>query len=153
GTTLICSGPNAGTVAFAIEKQGDGFAAKQLWKKPQAAGIYNTPVLKDGLLFGLATGGQGGQGGRGGRRGGMGRGGATNLFCMNAQTGDVLWTDKAPRGECGEILNAGPVLLALTSDSQLFAFKPSNKGYMEVARFKVADSPTWASPIIAGNRV
>ena len=32
-------------------------------------------------------------------------------------------------------------------------FKPSDKGYTEVAKYKVADSPTWACPIIAGNRV
>ena len=54
GQTVIYSGPGPGTVALKIEKQGDVFTAKQLWKKPQAAGIYNTPVLKDGLLYGLA---------------------------------------------------------------------------------------------------
>jgi outer membrane protein assembly factor BamB len=137
GETVICSGPNAGTVAFKIEKEKDGFAAKPLWKKTQAAGIYNTPVLKDGLLYGLSSAGRG----------------STNLFCMNAQTGEALWTDSTPRGECGEILDAGPVLLALTSDSNLVAFKPSNKEYSELAKLKVSDTPPWAYPIIAGNRV
>ena len=47
----------------------------------------------------------------------------------------------------------GSVLLALTSDSNLLVFKPSNKEYMEVAKIKVAESPTWAPPIIVGNRV
>jgi outer membrane protein assembly factor BamB len=136
GQTVICSGPRAGTVALKIEKRGDGFAAKELWRKVQSAGVYNTPVLKDGLLFGLS-------GGRGG----------TSLFCMSAQTGEVLWTDTTRRGECGAVLDAGDVLLALTSDSQLVAFKPSNREFTEVARFKVANTPTWAYPVIAGNRV
>jgi hypothetical protein len=60
-------------------------------------------------------------------------------------------------GECGEILDAGNVLLALTSDGELIAFKPSTKEYVELAKYKVAekggnDGP-WAYPIIAGNRV
>jgi outer membrane protein assembly factor BamB len=127
GQTVICSGR-----ALKIEKQGDGFAARELWKS-ESPHQFNTPVLKDGLLFGLS-----------GRR---------SFFCMNAQTGDVLWTDTTPRGECGAVLDAGSVLLALTSDTELVAFKPSRKEYTELARIKVADTPTWAYPIIAGNRV
>jgi hypothetical protein len=72
---------------------------------------------------------------------------------MDAKTGEMLWTDKAPRGQCGEILDAGSVLLALTSDKDLVAFEPSNKEFKEVAHFKVADTETWAYPIISGNRV
>jgi hypothetical protein len=72
---------------------------------------------------------------------------------MDAKTGDVLWTDNTPRGQCGSVFDAGSVLLALTSDSQLLAFKPSKKGYEEVAKYKVASSETWAPPIIVGKRV
>jgi outer membrane protein assembly factor BamB len=154
GQTVICSGPpdmrgggKGGTVAFQIEKQGDGFTAKELWNQPKSpAGIYNTPVLKDGLLFGLSPlpGGRMGQG-------------PTNFFCMDAKTGDVLWSDTTKRGECGAILDTGSVLLALTSDGQLVAFKPGNKGFEEVAKYKVSDKDgidgPWAYPIIAGNRV
>jgi outer membrane protein assembly factor BamB len=140
GQTVICSGPNEGTAAYKVEKQGDGFAAKQLWKQAKSpAGIYNTPVLKDGLLFGLSSSSP--------------REAPTNFFCMDAKTGDVLWADATKRGACGTVLDAGPVLLALTSDQQLIAFKPSSKEYEELAKIKVADSPTWAYPIIAGNRV
>jgi outer membrane protein assembly factor BamB len=172
GQTVIYSAQGGGTVALKIEKTEDGFKPKELWKKSQAAGIYNTPVLKDGLLYGLSSGagggrgrrgagggaGGGGGGGGGGRgRGGRGRGGMmggpTNIFCMDAKTGNVLWTDKNPRGQCGAIFDAGSVLLALTSDSKLVVFKPSKKGFEEVAKYKVADTETWAYPIIVGNRV
>jgi len=145
GQTVIYSAPGGGggaarggggTVAYKVEKKEDGFEAKQLWKKTDAAGIYNTPVLKDGLLYGLT-----------GERGG------TTIFCMNADNGDVLWTDKTRRGECGAILDAGDVLLELSSDKELVVFKPDKKEYAEVAKYKVSDSPTWACPILAGNRV
>jgi outer membrane protein assembly factor BamB len=121
------------TVALRIEKQGDGFVANVLWKKDQTAHQYNSPVLRDGLLFGISP--------------------SRTFYCMDAKSGDVLWTDTTKRGECGEILAAGPVLLALTSNDTLVAFRPSNKGYEELASYRVADSPTWAAPILAGNRI
>ncbi len=142
GQTVICSGPNAGTVAFKVENKDDSFEAKQLWKNTPAAGIYNTPVLKDGLLFGLTSTG-----------GGRGRGAPTNIFCMKAETGQDSWTDSTKLGECGAILDAGSVLLALSSDSELLAFKPGDKKITVLAKYKVADSPIWSCPIIAGNRV
>lgn len=130
GDTVICSG-----TAFTITKDGDTFGTKQAWKGTMPHN-YNSPVLKDGLLYGLT-----------------GQGRNTSIFCVDAKTGKTLWTDTARRGECGAILDGGSVLLALTSDSNLVAFKPSNSEYKEVASIKVADSPTWAYPIIDGKRV
>jgi outer membrane protein assembly factor BamB len=137
GDTVILSGPGAGTVAFKIEKDGDRFTAKEAWKKSKEASRYNTPVLHDGMIYGLEPAGRT----------------ETKIFCMNARTGEPLWTDEETRGECGTILNAGKVLLALTSDSELVVFQPGGKALSEVARYKVADTPTWAYPIVAGNRV
>jgi outer membrane protein assembly factor BamB len=132
GSSIICAGPG-GTILFKVEKQGDGFKVSEVWKKKEGAHKYNTPVLKDGLLFGMTGGAQ--------------------FYCMDAKSGDVLWTDSKKRGECGEILDAGSVLVALTSDSQLEVFEPSNKGFMEVAHYDVAKTATWAAPIVAGNRI
>jgi outer membrane protein assembly factor BamB len=137
GQTVYYGREGTGTTAIKVEKKDDGFAANQLWTKSNSAGKYNTPMLKDGLIYGLSAAGRG----------------SANLFCMKADSGDVAWTDSAKRGECGAIFDAGDVLIGLTSDSQLIVFKPSDKGYTEVAKYKVADSPTWACPIIAGNRV
>jgi outer membrane protein assembly factor BamB len=138
--TVIYSGWGVGTVALKIEKEGEGFVAKELWRKTQNVDLYNAPVVKDGLLFGVAAG-----------RGGLSTNG--NFFCMNVQTGDVLWTDTSQRGNGGVVLNAGDVLLALTAKSELVAFRPSNKEYVELAKYKVADTMTQTYPIIAGKRV
>jgi outer membrane protein assembly factor BamB len=56
-------------------------------------------------------------------------------------------------GGFGSIVDAGAALLALTPASELIAFQPGEKAYTEVARIKVADTPTHAHPVIAGNRV
>ena len=73
---------------------------------------------------------------------------------MDAKTGDVLWTDKTPRGECGAILDAGRVLLALTSDYD--AGRLQAQQARGTRRWPSTRSPTRRPgpyPIIAGNRV
>jgi outer membrane protein assembly factor BamB len=90
-------------------------------------------LLKDDMIYGVSSSGR-------------------SFFCIDAKTGEKVWSDDKRRGECGCILDAGPVLIALTSDKQLIAFEPG-KTYKEVAKYQVSDSETWSVPIIAGNRV
>ena len=134
GQTVIYTGQGQGTKAVKIEKQNTGFAAKELWSNTELGTGFDTPVLKDGFLYGLSDRG--------------------SFFCLNAQTGQTAWTDTATRKEnFGAVVDAGSVIFGLPSDSQLVVFKPSEKEYSEVARFKVADTPTYAHPVISGNRV
>jgi outer membrane protein assembly factor BamB len=134
GDTVIYTGQNRGTRALKIEKQAEGFAAKELWSNPDLGVQFNTPVLKDGLIFGLSDKGV--------------------FFCLDARTGKTDWTDTVKRGgNFAALLDAGSVILAMPSTSELIAFKPSGKEYAELARIKVADTPTYAHPVIAGKRV
>jgi len=135
GQTVIYTGSGRGAKAVKVEKQADGFAAKELWSNPDLAPQFNSPVLKDGLLFGLSKGG--------------------NLFCINAQTGQTAWTDATQRDRSGfaAIVSAGSVLLALPSSSELIVFKSDGKEYSEVAKYKVSETPIYAHPVIAGNRI
>ncbi|MBI3821781.1 MAG: PQQ-like beta-propeller repeat protein [Planctomycetes bacterium] len=127
--------PNAATgfIALAISKKGDTFLAKQIWKAAPAAG-YHTPILANGRIFGVGAAGK-------------------NFFCLDPKTGEELWKDATPRGQCGSIVNAGSVLFALNADKDLIVMRPSAKKYEEVTKYRVSDSETWCVPIIAGNRV
>ncbi len=133
GQTVIYTGQGQGTRAVKIEKQDGGFAPKELWSNTELGTGFNTPVLNGELLFGLSNRG--------------------NLYCMNANNGQTVWSDTTGRGNFGAVINAGSVMLALPSNSELVAFKPSDKQYEELARIKVADSATYAHPVLAGNRV
>ena len=135
GQTVIYTGAGRGSKAVRIEKQGDGFVAKELWSNPELAPQYNTPVLKDGLLFGLSN--------------------RSNLYCINAQTGQTAWVDANACGSrgFGSIVSAGPCLIVSNNDSNLIILKPDGKAYNEIARYKVADTPIYAHPVIAGNRI
>ena len=135
GQTVIYAAKGRGTKAIKIGKQGNTFITKELWSNPELGTQYNTPVLKDGLLFGLSDGG--------------------NLFCINAQNGQTAWTDATQRDRGGftSIVDAGSCLLALPSSSELIVYKPSKNQYQELAKIKVADTPTYAHPVIVGNRI
>ena len=165
GETLIYSGSGRGTKAVKIEKKGAALAGKELWSNPEKSVQFNTPVLKDGFLYGIS---------------------ATNeLFCINAQTGKTAWTaplgQAAPagggqppaggaggaggrggrggrgmgmgRGGYGSIVDASSVLFALTPSSELIVFQPSDKEFKQLAKYKIADTPTYAYPVVSGNRL
>jgi outer membrane protein assembly factor BamB len=153
GQTLIYAGSGRGVTAVKLDTKGDGIAATEVWKNADNSVMFNTPVLKNGLLFGLSAG--------------------NDFFCINAKDGKTAWTAPSTpaatsaagggggggkkggmgRGGFGTIVDAGSVLLGLTPTSELIAFQPTDKAYTEVARIKVADTPTYASPVPSGTRL
>jgi outer membrane protein assembly factor BamB len=133
GQTIIITGQGQGTKAIKIEKQGDEFAVKELWKNAELGTKWNTPVLKDGFLYGISDG--------------------RKLFCMNAATGQTAWVDTKLHNDFGTIVDVGSLIIALPQTSNLVDFKPEEKAYNEVAVLKVAESPTYSYPLLAGNRL
>lgn len=135
GQTVIYMGKGRGIKAVKIEKKGDGFTTAELWSNVEVAPQFNTPVLKEGFLFGLSDRG--------------------NLFCVDAKTGKTAWIDQTSRDRGGftAIVDVGACLMALPSSSELTVFKPGDKGYAELAKIKVSDSPIYAHPVVAGNRI
>jgi outer membrane protein assembly factor BamB len=134
GQTIIYTGLGRGTIAVQLEKQGETFTAKQLWANTELSPRFCTPVLKDGLLFGLSD--------------------KAGFYCINAKTGQTAWNEaNTQRGAFGSILDAGSALIALTPKSHLIVFEPSDKAYTEVASIKVAESATYAHPVLAGDRL
>lgn len=131
GSRVIYSGQAKGLFAINLEPQGQGCMVTPVWTNKALGGRFTTPVLKDGLLYGYNNG----------------------FFCASAQTGDTLWTDTAKRGQSAALLDAGSVILALTLNGELAAFKPSKTEYTELARIKLATTETWAHPVVAGQRI
>jgi len=153
GQTLFYAGSNRGATAVELAKEGDGLAARELWKNTDNSVQFNTPIVKGGLLYGLTANNE--------------------FFCINTKDGKTAWTaplnpaaaDAAEpqegggrrrgrgRGGYGSIVDAGSVLLALTPASELVVFKPGAGAFEAVARIKVAESPTYAYPVLSGNRI
>jgi outer membrane protein assembly factor BamB len=133
GATVVYTGQGTGTYAIRIEAQESTFVVRQLWHQPDLGTVYNTPVLRDGTLFGLSDRGR--------------------FFGLDFETGTILWSSSERVSNFGSIVAAGEVLLALPEKSGLVVFVPSRDGYREIARYPVADSPIYAHPVVAGRRV
>ncbi|MBI3465479.1 MAG: PQQ-like beta-propeller repeat protein [Planctomycetes bacterium] len=137
GATLVYSGSGRGAKAVKLEKKGDALAASDLWTNSENSVQFNSPILKDGLLFGITS--------------------QDSLFCIRADSGQTAWTaELGGRGRVrgyGSIIDAGPVLIALNPTAQLVVFEPTDKEFKELARYKVAESETFAHPVLAGNRI
>jgi outer membrane protein assembly factor BamB len=133
GDKVFYTGQGQGTKAIRIEKEGNRFAVKTLWSNDELGTTFNTPVLKDDMLFGISKLG--------------------NLFCINSQTGQTAWVGTIKWDRFGSILDAGSVLLGLSTHSELIVFQPTGKAYTELAKFKVAETPTYAHPVVAENRI
>lgn len=133
GATVIFTGQSRGTTAVKVEKKGDAFTTTQLWKSTTGT-QFNTPVLKDGLLYGVSDRGQ--------------------VFCLKASTGDVAWTSAlSPNTNYAHIVDAGSVLFALPSNSNLLVFKPGAEKYDELAKYKVSSTAVYGCPIIDGHKI
>ncbi len=107
-----------GTGAVLLRVGKDG--TEEVWKGDESlSSHYNTPIHKDGYLYGID-----GRQERGGR-----------LRCVELKTGQVKW-DKERFG-CASMILADGLIIALTEDGDLVLIEPTPEGYREKARATV----------------
>jgi outer membrane protein assembly factor BamB len=124
---LVFSGIGNGTIGV---KNG-----LTVWQNKEVSMYMNSPVLSGGYLYGLSARNKG------------------EFFCMNPKDGTKLWSSPGRQGDNAAIIDAGPVLLALTTDSELVVLRKNPKAFEVVRKYTVAESPTWAHPVLLGNGI
>jgi outer membrane protein assembly factor BamB len=134
GQNIIIPGQGAGTKAYSITKTGDNWENKELWANNELGVLFNTPLLKDGFLYGNQAK-------------------SGSLFCLNSKTGEKAWADATAQNRFASILDLGEVLACLPAIGQLIFFEPSGKAYVEFAKYKVAETEVYAHPLIIGNKI
>jgi outer membrane protein assembly factor BamB len=135
GERLVFGGVRQPTFAVTLRQDGDAWKAERAWETNQATFYMNTPVLSGGRLYGFSE-----------RQGGQ-------LVALDAATGQLQWSGDARLATNAQLLDAGPVVLVLTTEADLLILKKDGAVLTQVARYHVADSPTWATPAIAGRRI
>lgn len=133
GQTIYLTGQGSGMKAFRIEKQGDNYVPKELWSNATIGAKWNTPVLKDGFLYGFTD--------------------TRKVYCVNASDGQTAWLDEGVHSDFATLVDCGDVLIGLPQTANLLVFKPNSKAYTEVAKYKVSETAIYAFPVIAGNSV
>ncbi len=133
GTRIYITGSGTGTRAVEIVPEGGQFTVRELWKNPDVGAKWNTAVLKDGFLYGFSD--------------------QRRIYCLDASNGKTAWIDEAVNSDFATIVDCGSVLIGLPSTGNLIVIKPEPKAYNEVVRYKVAETPVYAFPVIAGNLI
>ncbi len=163
--SLIFAGPDRGISAEKLTLQDGKLDATELWNNADNSVQFNTPVVKDGHIYGLST--------------------VNNLFCVDLASGKTNWTStltgETPKAEpaapqqqggnrarggrrrggrrggggagFGSVVDAKSVLLALTPAGELFVVKPNAEQYQLLAKYKVAADGTYAYPIAAESSI
>lgn len=136
GETLIFAGTNRPTFACRVHRDGDNWTTEKLWETNDVKLYTCTPVLSGKLLYGMSELNSG------------------QMFSLDVATGKVAWRGAGRFSQfVAHVFNAGPLLLAFAADGSLHLFKKDGAALAEIARYQVADTETWASPAIAGNRI
>ncbi len=117
-------------VAYEIRRDGEQFAAHELWRNRSLRSSYAVPVFHEGSIFGLSR---------------------NILVCLDAETGEVRWRSREP-GARGLILVDGHLLI-LDRTGAVVVVAASADGYQERARLPTFDRYGQAAPSFANGRI
>lgn len=140
GDIVYCSaGYGVGGGACRIAKQGDKFAAQELWKTEGdklVANHWSTPVFKDGYLYGMFS---------------FKKFGTGPLKCVEVATGSIKW--EQPGFGAGNVILVGDKVVALTDDGHVVLVEATPAAYKEIGRVKAVTGKCWSTPAFSDGRL
>lgn len=126
---IILSGVRKGTFAIEVTKGKDGWVTNEVWKNNELPMYMSSPVLHGKFLFGFSNKMKG------------------QLFCLNAMTGETLWTSEGRMGQNATLMVTNDKLLVLTTSGELLIVKLNNEKFDPIKSYQVAQTTTWAQPV------
>jgi outer membrane protein assembly factor BamB len=135
GDTVVYTGLDQPARAAKVVRKGAGWAAEPRWESAEVSCYMSTPVLEGGRLFGLSNKKRG------------------QLFALDAATGRVAWLGEGRQGDNAALVAGGGRVFALTTGGELLAFPQSGDAAPAPRKWRVAESPTWAHPVLTDEGV
>ena len=129
GTHLIVSGTRQGTQGYTVVRTGGVWAASKAWTNQDVAMYMSSPVLADGVLFGLSA-----------KRKGQ-------FVALDAQTGALKWSSEGRDADHASVLFTSTHVVYLTSTGGLFLVRRDAGTYVREQQYEVAKSSTYALPL------
>ncbi len=113
-----------------VNKDGENFQARELWKSREIKQTLTPTVYYDGYLYGYS---------------------GFFLTCVNAATGERMWRSRPP-GD-GFVILVDDHLVIMTKTGELHVAAASPAGYEEKANIKLFEGLTWTPPSFAEGRI
>ena len=135
GDTIIYTGLDNPVTAIRPVLVDGMWRVDKVWENATESMYMSSPVLVGDTLYGMSNRNRG------------------HFFALDARTGKTLWATTGREGDNAAIVRAGKLLFLLKDDAELVIARPNPASFEVIRRYTVAESPTWAMPLIDGNRL
>ncbi len=132
--SVTISSSSIGLTKFAVSKDSGGLKIEPAWKNDKVKITLATPVLVNGHLYGLGTGGS-----------------KTEFICVDFKTGDLKWSQPG-FSDYAAVIAAGDKLLVQDMAGTLTLLKASPEKFEELGRVQVCGN-TWSHPALADGKI
>ena len=132
GSALIVSGIRQGTHAYRLALAGGKWTATPMWKNADVTMYMSTPVVADGVVYGLSA-----------KRKGQ-------FVALDAGTGALKWATEGREGEHASLWLTPQHVAFLSNTGALVVARRSGDSFQLEKKYEVAASETWARPVVAG---
>ncbi len=127
---ILLGGENRGIRALEPRQEGSQWTVIERWQQDEVALDMSSAVVNGGLLFGFSHYGRG------------------RIFCLDIETGDVLWQGPGRTGDNIAFLSIPEHVIALLDNGELKVVAANAEQFEPVASYRVSESPTWAPPVL-----
>jgi outer membrane protein assembly factor BamB len=135
GQTIIVSGLGMPVTGFRVLNRDGKWSFEDSWANNDVSMDMSTGVLIGTALYGFSPRNSG------------------QFFAIDANTGQTLWLSEPRQGDNAAVVRAGDLWFALETDAELVVARANPKQHDIVKRYTVADSSTWAQPVLSGTRI
>jgi outer membrane protein assembly factor BamB len=132
---VIVSGLGMPVSGFRVMNKAGEWTSEDVWTNNDVTMDMSTGVVIGTTLFGFSPRNSG------------------QFFAVDANTGHTLWLSEPRQGDNAAVVRAGDLWFALETDAELVVARANAKQFEILKRYTVADSATWAQPVLSGQRV
>ncbi|NDB78195.1 MAG: hypothetical protein EB141_21570, partial [Verrucomicrobia bacterium] len=132
--SVTISSSSVGLTKFSVLKDSGGLKVEPAWKNDQVKITLATPVLVNGHLYGLGTGGN-----------------KTEFICVDFKTGALKWSHPG-FNDYAAVIAVGSNLLVQDMNGTMLLIKASPEKFEELGRMQVCGN-TWSHPAFADGKV
>lgn len=133
--TIIVSSYHMGAKALRPILRDGKWRVDVVWDTRDVSLFLSNPVLVGDTLFGLSEKASG------------------QFFALGVKSGKVLWLGKPRQATNTAVVKADGLLFLLDDDGELIVARSNRTAFEPLKTYTVAESATWAQPVISGNRL
>jgi outer membrane protein assembly factor BamB len=132
---VIVSGLGMPISGFRVINRAGQWSSEDVWVNNDTTMDMSTGVVIGNSLYGFSPRNSG------------------QYFAIDANTGQTLWLSEPRQGDNAAVVRAGDFWFALDTGAELKVIRANPKQFEILKRYDVADSATWAQPVLSGQRV